>query len=137
MKIINDLKGFSRTFWVANTMELFERWAYYGFFMLFANYLTLSTDTGALGLSQIEKGIIMGAGTCILYLLPIFTGALADTIGFKRTLIISYLLYICSFLIMPIASRYGGIHQLHISGNWSCHVQAHCVGNRCLQYQRK
>lgn len=33
-------RKFPRTFWVANTIELFERWAWYGFFMLFANYLT-------------------------------------------------------------------------------------------------
>jgi proton-dependent oligopeptide transporter, POT family len=101
MNTFKVLKGFTRTFWVANTMELFERWAFYGFFMLFANYLTLSTDTGALGLSQVDKGIIMGVGTSILYFLPIFTGALADIMGFKRTLIFAYILYICSFLIMP------------------------------------
>lgn len=92
---------FSKTFWVANTMELFERWAYYGFFMLFANYLTMSTDTGALGLSQTEKGIIMGVGTAILYLLPVITGAIADRIGFKKTLFIAYILYFASFIIMP------------------------------------
>ncbi len=27
---------FPRTFWVANTMELIERWAWYGFYMIFA-----------------------------------------------------------------------------------------------------
>ena len=27
-------RKFPRTFWVANTIELFERWAWYGFFML-------------------------------------------------------------------------------------------------------
>ena len=37
-------RKFPRTFWVANTIELFERWAWYGFFMLFANYLTGSSD---------------------------------------------------------------------------------------------
>lgn len=92
---------FPQTFWVANTMELVERWAFYGFYMLFANYLTMSTDTGALGLSQTEKGIIMGVGTFVLYLLPVFTGAIADKIGFKKTLLIAYTLYFVSFLIMP------------------------------------
>ncbi len=101
MNFTKTIRSFTRTFWVANTMELFERWAFYGFFMLFANYLTMSTDTGALGLTQGEKGLIMGVGTAILYFLPIFTGALADIIGFKRTLIFAYLLYIASFVIMP------------------------------------
>ncbi len=108
--IINRVFGvfakFPKTFWMANTMELFERWAYYGFFMLFANYLTMSTDTGALGLSQTEKGIIMGVGTFVLYLLPVITGAIADKIGFRLTLFIAYVLYFLSFLIMPLCQSF-------------------------------
>lgn len=105
-KVLSVFSKFSKTFWVANTMELFERWAFYGFYMLFANYLTMSTDTGALGLSQTEKGIIMGVGTFILYLLPVITGSIADRIGFKRTLFISYILYFSSFLIMPYCKSF-------------------------------
>ena len=58
---------FPRTFWVANSLELIERWAWYGFFMLFATYLTGSSDVGGLELTQIQKGTIMGVGTGILY----------------------------------------------------------------------
>lgn len=53
-------KSFPKTFWVANTIELFERWAWYGFFMLFANYLTQSSELGGLEFSQTQKGLIMG-----------------------------------------------------------------------------
>lgn len=95
------MKKFPQTFWVANIMELFERWAFYGFYMLFANYLTMSVDAGALGFTQSEKGIIMGVGTFILYLLPLITGAISDKIGFKKTLFIAYFLYFIAFLIMP------------------------------------
>ena len=49
-------RQFPRTFWVANAIELFERWAWYGFFMLFANYLTGSSDAGGLEFSQEQKG---------------------------------------------------------------------------------
>ncbi|HAM97069.1 MAG TPA: MFS transporter [Marinilabiliales bacterium] len=109
MKSIGFFKIFSkypRTFWLANSMELFERWAFYGFFMLFANYLTLSTDTGALGLTQAQKGTIMGVGTSILYLLPVITGAIADRIGFKKTLFIAYSIYFLSFLLMPLSRTF-------------------------------
>ena len=58
---------FPRTFWVANVIELFERWAWYGFFMLFANYLTGSSDAGGLEFTQEQKGWLMGVGTGILY----------------------------------------------------------------------
>ena len=60
------IKGFPKVFWVSNLMELFERWAWYGFYNAFALYLTLSKDTGALGFTQAEKGMIMGTGTTLL-----------------------------------------------------------------------
>lgn len=104
--IFSVLLKFPKTFWIANSMELFERWAFYGFFMLFANYLTLSTDVGALGLNQAQKGTIMGVGTAILYLLPLITGAIADRIGFKKTLFIAYTIYLASFLIMPYSKTF-------------------------------
>ncbi len=33
--------GFPTTFWTANTMELFERWAWYGIFILLAELMNL------------------------------------------------------------------------------------------------
>lgn len=100
-RVISAFKRFPKTFWTANTMELFERWSWYGFYMLFANYLTKSTDLGALGFSQEEKGLIMSLGTAILYLLPIITGAIADKYGYKKILITSFIIYAIGFLIMP------------------------------------
>jgi len=58
--------SFSKTFWLASVMELFERWAWYGFFAVFALYLTGSTDEGALGFTHIQKGQIMGLITALL-----------------------------------------------------------------------
>jgi len=99
-------RKFPKTFWIANTMELFERWAWYGFYMLLANYLTKSTDIGALGLSQEEKGMIMGIGTAILYFLPIITGAIADRYGYKRVLFIAFLIYFTGYLAMPYCKSF-------------------------------
>ena len=90
MSLISVLKKYPTNFWVANAMELFERWAWYGFYIVFALYLTNSTDTGALGFSQAQKGMIMGVGTAFLYLLPILTGTLADRFGYRKTLFIAY-----------------------------------------------
>ena len=106
---IRVLKKFPSTFWVANTMELFERWAWYGFYMLFANYLTKSTDIGALGFSQEQKSAIMSIGTSLLYLLPLFTGAIADRFGYKKTLSLSFLIYIAGFVLMPHLSDYNAV----------------------------
>ncbi len=113
-KITTTLKQYPRTFWVANTLELFERLAWYGFFMLFANYLTGSSESGALEFSQTDKGLIMGVGTAILYFLPVITGAIADNYGFKRVLIISFVIYASAFVLLPIFNTFTAVFIMYI-----------------------
>ena len=103
-------KKFPKTFWVANSMELFERWAWYGLFTVLALYLTQSTDTGALGFSQSQKGNIMGTVTAILYFLPLLTGALADKFGYKRMLIIAFVILASSYYLMGQVRSYFAIY---------------------------
>jgi len=109
MSVAKVLKSFPRTFWVANTIELFERWAWYGFFMLFANYLTGSSDAGGLEFTQSQKGMIMGIGTGILYFLPVITGSIADKYGYKKVLFLSFIIYISAFLLLPQLDTYTGV----------------------------
>lgn len=111
---VSVFKKFPRTFWIANSMELFERWAWYGFYMLLANYLTKSTDVGALGLSQEEKGLIMGIGTAILYFLPIITGAIADRYGYKKILFSAFIIYAVGFLIMPHCKSFASFFSIFL-----------------------
>ncbi len=103
------LKSFPRPFWVASAMELFERWAWYGLFAVLALYLTGSTDEGALGFTHIEKGEIMSYVTFILYLLPIITGAIADKIGYKLSLIIAYTLLGTGYYFMGEVTSYTAV----------------------------
>ena len=105
---------FPRTFWVANTIELFERWAWYGFFMLFANYLTGSSDMGGLEFSQSQKGTIMGVGTGILYFLPVLTGAIADRYGYKKVLALSFIIYASAFILLPQFSSFTAVFIMYI-----------------------
>ena len=106
MKFTQVFKKFPKAFWVANTMELFERWAWYGLFAVLALYLTNSTDDGALGFTQSQKGAIMGTVTGILYLLPLITGAIADRVGYKKVLIIAYLILGSGYYIMGEVTSY-------------------------------
>jgi len=109
-RISTTFKKFPRTFWVANTIELFERWAWYGLFAVLALYLTQSTDTGALGFTQTQKGDMMGTVTAILYILPLFTGALADRFGYKKMLIIAFVIYSLSYLLMGQVRSYEAVY---------------------------
>lgn len=113
-RFLSATKQFPRTFWIANTLELFERWAWYGFFMLFANYLTQSSDKGGLEFSQSEKGMIMGIGTAILYFLPVLTGAIADKYGYKKILAISFGIYISAFIMFPLFDTFTGVFIMYL-----------------------
>lgn len=105
---------FPRTFWVANVIELFERWAWYGFFMLFANYLTGSSDAGGLEFTQEQKGWLMGVGTGILYFLPVLTGAIADRYGYRKVLSLAFLIYASAFLLLPQFSTFTGVFLMYL-----------------------
>ncbi|MCK5078493.1 MAG: MFS transporter, partial [Bacteroidales bacterium] len=100
------LFGFPGTFWTANVMELFERWAWYGMFIILALYVTGSTDDGGLGFTQSQKGLLMGTVVGILYVLPTITGAIADKFGYKRILILSYLILGSGYLLMSYMTTY-------------------------------
>jgi len=90
-------------------MELFERWAWYGMFAVLALYLTNSTDTGALGFTQVQKGYLIGTVVGVLYFLPTITGAIADKYGYKKILILSYLILAAGYYLMGQVNTYAGM----------------------------
>ena len=57
------LRQFPRSFWAANTMEIFERMGWYGFYAVSALYLTGSVEDGGLGFSSADRGVIQGIAT--------------------------------------------------------------------------
>lgn len=78
---------FSRAFWVANSVELLERLAYYAVFIVITLYLS-----NVWGFSDIEAGVISGIFSAMLYFLPTFAGAYADKIGFRSSIILAFAL---------------------------------------------
>jgi dipeptide/tripeptide permease len=78
---------FPKAFWTANTVELFERAAYYAVFIAITLYLT-----NIVGFSDINAAWIGGTFAAGLYLLPPFTGALADKIGFRKAILLAFAL---------------------------------------------
>lgn len=77
--------GFSRAFWVANVVELLERAAWYGVFVAITLYLSR-----ILAFTDIEAATVSGVFSAGLYLLPTFSGAYADRIGFRRALLLAF-----------------------------------------------
>lgn len=83
--LVNFFKRFSQAFWVANFAELLERAAYYGVFIVITLYLSR-----ILGFTDVQAATVAGTFSALLYFLPTFTGAYADKIGFKTSLIVAF-----------------------------------------------
>lgn len=98
---------FSKAFWVANTVELLERLAYYAVFIVITLYLS-----NIWGFSDIEAGMIAGIFSACLYLLPTFVGAYADKIGFRASLITAFSLLSVGYVglgILPTLLESAGL----------------------------
>lgn len=94
------LKDFPATFWIANTMEIFERMAWYGFFAVSSLYITGSVEEGGLGFSDEDRGVLQGVVTFFLYLFPVVSGALADRYGFKKLLYAAFSILVPAYYLL-------------------------------------
>ncbi len=94
---------FPGVFWVANSIEVLERFAYYGIYMGFGIYMEY------LGYTKAQLGIVQSIFLFISYVIPVISGTFADRFGFKKVLIISYLAYLPSILLLIITRSFSGI----------------------------
>lgn len=98
---------YTRAFWTANFAELFERMAYYAVFIVITLYLS-----NTLGFSDIEASIISGLFSGGLYLLPLFSGAFADKIGYRKSILTAFTLLSIGYLflgMLPVMLESGGL----------------------------
>ncbi len=80
-------KGFQPAFWVANLSEMFERFSFYSeqaFLLLFL--------VEKIHLSDVSSSQLMGFFGLAVYALPVLVGSLADRFGFRRALVVAYLI---------------------------------------------
>jgi len=91
--------GFNRSFWVANALELFERFAYYGSKAVLAVYIAEQV-----GLGSQTAGIFAGSVfNTLLYLLPPLAGTIVDRYGFKRSLMACFAIFCIGYFLIGLA----------------------------------
>lgn len=100
---------FPSVFWVANVIEVLERFAYYGIYFGFGIYLT------HLGYSRDRLGLVQSLFLLLSYAVPLVSGTLADRYGFKKVLIVSYLAYLPSILLLMLTKSFSGIAMTMLS----------------------
>jgi POT family proton-dependent oligopeptide transporter len=98
----NILTTFSRTFWMANLMELFERGAYYGMNAVLAVYLV-----DVLHFRNQAVGFLQGFVYALTYILPIVGGALADRLGYRKMLLVAFSLLTIGYFAAGNFTSYG------------------------------
>jgi dipeptide/tripeptide permease len=94
---------FPRVFWVANGVEVLERFAYYGIYFGFGIYME------SLGYSRGQLGIVQSIFLFLSHVTPGVSGTFADRYGFKKVLIVSYLAYLPSILLLILTRSFSGI----------------------------
>ncbi len=102
--LVAQIKSYPTTFWVANTMEIFERMAWYGFYAISSLYITGPKETGGLGFTSLQRGQIQAIVPFFLYLFPVLTGALADRYGYKKMFTIAYVGMVISYYLLGQAT---------------------------------
>jgi len=93
---------FPRSFWTANLTELFERGAYYAMASFVVLYL------GQIGLGDYWPSTLNGALWFLVYFLPILSGTIADHVGFKRSLLVAFVLLAIGYFLMGYPVWFGG-----------------------------
>ncbi len=92
-------QGFSRSFWVANVLELFERLAYYGSKAVLAVYVAETV-----GLGPEAAGWLVGSFfNTLLYLLPILAGTVVDRYGFRKSLTACFAIFCLGYFLIGLA----------------------------------
>jgi dipeptide/tripeptide permease len=94
---------FPPVFWVANSVEVLERFAYYGIYFGFGIYMA------SLGYSRAQLGIVQSIFLMLSYGIPVIAGTFADRYGFKKVLIVSYLAYLPAILLLIYTKSFSGI----------------------------
>ncbi len=95
-------KPFPRSFWTANVTELFERGAYYAMASFVVLYL------GQLGLGSYWPSTLNGLLWTLVYFLPILSGTIADIVGFRRALLVAFVLLAIGYFLMGYPVWFGG-----------------------------
>ncbi len=97
-RLRNLASGFTRTFWVANVLELFERFAFYGSKAVLTIYLATRV-----GLGPRAAGSLAGLFSGVLYFLPILAGTLVDRYGFKKSLAACFSIFCVGYFLIGMA----------------------------------
>jgi POT family proton-dependent oligopeptide transporter len=96
--------GFGRTFWIANVIELFERFAYYGSKAILTVYVAEQVGLGP----ESAAWLVGSVFNTLLFFLPILAGTVVDRYGFRRSLQICFAVFCVGYLLIGLGGLPAG-----------------------------
>ncbi len=93
---------FPKTFWIANTVELLERAAYYAVASFVVIYFHEVLGMAPTKATFLNGTILWG----LIYFLPPLSGTLADKYGFKKSLSFTFLLLFLGYFIVGTVQKF-------------------------------
>ncbi len=100
--------GFTGGYWMLNSIEMFERLAYYLVRSVVAIYIMQADEVHGLHFTAAQKGTIYSLWFIFQSLLPTFTGGFADRYGYKKTLAFAITLNVIGYIMMGTLTSYVG-----------------------------
>jgi proton-dependent oligopeptide transporter, POT family len=97
---LKQLTSFSGIYWIANWMELVERFAYYGVRVVLPVFMVAAFEQGGPEFDHDQKGFIYAIWALVQSFVPLFTGGFADRYGYKINIAISTVIKILGYLVM-------------------------------------
>ncbi len=101
-------RAFGRAYWMLNSIEMFERLAYFGIRAVVPLYIMQATEPGGLHLSALHKGWIYMWWAIFQSFLPMVTGGIADRYGYKRVLFFAISANVVGYIMMANFHDYYG-----------------------------
>ncbi len=101
-----QMASFPAAFWVANSIELVERFSFWGVRVIAALYIVTEAEKGGLELTNADKGIFFGTWSLIQCILPMFTGGFADRYGYRISLMVAFGINIIGYGTMGYADSW-------------------------------
>ena len=97
------------------TVEMWERFSYYGMRALLVLYLTAQFLSGGLGFSAQSASLVYGVFTGLVYFTPLIGGYIADNyIGQRKSIVIGSLLMIAGHLSLASVQALPALSSLAV-----------------------
>ncbi len=97
---LEQLKSFGFIYWLANWMELVERYAYYGVRVVLPVFMVAAFEEGGPEFDHVQKGTIYAVWAIVQSFVPILSGGFADRYGYKLNIAVSTVLKMIGYLLM-------------------------------------